>query len=44
LVYTSKTGVKPENYALSSIMFGAILILLLIINIKEKKKNTEGNY
>lgn len=44
LVYTSKTGVKPENYALSSIMFGAVLILLLIINIKEKKKATEGNY
>ncbi len=44
LVYTSKTGVKPENYALSSIMFGAILILLLFINIKEKKKATEGNY
>lgn len=44
LVYTSKTGVKPENYALSSIMFGAVLILLLIINIKEKKKVTEGNY
>lgn len=44
LVYTSKTGVKPENYALSSIMFGAILILLLFINIKEKKKSTEGNY
>ncbi len=44
LVYTSKTGVKPENYALSSIMFGAVLILLLIINIKEKKKSTEGNY
>lgn len=42
LVYTSKTGVKPENYALSSIMFGAVLILLLIINIKEKKKTTEG--
>lgn len=44
LVYTSKTGVKPENYALSSIMFGAVLLLLLIINIKEKKKTTEGNY
>lgn len=44
LVYTSKTGVKPENYALSSIMFGAVLILLLIINIKEKKKATEVNY
>ncbi len=43
LVYTSKTGVKPENYALSSIMFGAILILLLFINIKEKKKATEDN-
>jgi len=44
LVYTSKTGVKPENYALSSIMFGAVLILLLIINIREKKKATEVNY
>lgn len=44
LVYTSKTGVKPENYALSSIMFGAILVLLLIINIREKKKATEVNY
>ncbi len=41
LVYSSKTGVKPENYALSAIMFGAVLILLLIINFKEKKKASE---
>ena len=37
LVYSSKTGVKPENYALSSIMFGAIMLLLLIMNLKEMK-------
>lgn len=41
LVYSSKTGVKPENYALSAIMFGAVLVLLLIINLKEKKKALE---
>ncbi|MDD6308639.1 MAG: ABC transporter permease [Clostridia bacterium] len=41
LVYSSKTGVKPENYALSAIMFGAVLVLLLIINLKEKKKVIE---
>lgn len=38
LVYSSKTGVNPENYALSSLMFGAVLILLLIMNFKDGKK------
>ena len=42
LVYTSKTGVKPENYALSSIMFGMVLILLFIINFKDGKKKKQN--
>jgi len=41
LVYSSKTGVNPENYALSTLMFGAVIILILIMNLKDiKKKKT----
>lgn len=42
LVYSSKTGVNPENYALSSLMFGAVLILLLIMNFKDREKNKKN--
>ncbi|MBQ7718320.1 MAG: ABC transporter permease subunit [Clostridia bacterium] len=34
LVYSSKTGVNPENYALSSLMFAAVIILLLVMNLR----------
>ena len=41
LVYSSKTGVNPENYALSTLMFGAVIILILVMNFKDiKKKKT----
>lgn len=47
LIYAStKTGIKPVYNALSAIMFSAVLILLVIINIRqlnaEKKKSSEG--
>ena len=42
LVYSSKTGVNPENYALSTLMFGAVIILLLVMNFKAiKTKKTK---
>ncbi len=46
LIYAStKTGIKPVYNALSAIMFLAVLVLLVIINVRqfkaEKKKNTE---
>ena len=40
LVYSSKTAVNPENYALSSLMFAAVIILLLIMNFKGYRKET----
>lgn len=42
LVYTmTKRGIKPEINALSTIMFGAILVLLLIINLKDNKSKAK---
>ena len=38
LVYSAKTGVNPATYALSSLMFGAVIILLLIMNFKDNKR------
>ncbi len=38
LVYSSKTAVNPENYALSSLMFAAVIILLLIMNFRSNKE------
>ena len=38
-----KKGIKPEIYALSTIMFMTILILLLIINYLSDKKNNLKN-
>ena len=35
-----KKGIKPEMYALSTIMFGTVLILLILINYLSDKKNT----
>lgn len=41
-IYTEvKKGIKPEMYALSTLMFGAVLLLLLIVNYAPKKKETE---
>ena len=43
-IYTEvKKGIKPEMYALSTLMFGAVLLLLLIVNYAPKKKeNADG--
>lgn len=39
-IYTElKKGVKPEMYALSTIMFVVVLIILIIINIKPARRN-----
>ena len=41
-IYTEvKKGIKPEMYALSTLMFGAVLLLLLFINYAPKKKESE---
>lgn len=38
-IYTEvKKGIKPEMYALSTLMFITVLILLILINYKPKKK------
>lgn len=38
-IYTEvKKGIKPEMYALSTIIFIAVILLLLIVNIKPAKK------
>lgn len=39
LIYTSKMGLKPEFRALSTIIFGVILVLLIIVNIVALKKS-----
>ena len=39
-IYTEvKKGIKPEMYALSTIIFVAVLLLLLFINKKPGKKD-----
>ena len=43
-IYTEvKKGIKPEMYALSTIIFTAVLILLLLINHTPKEKKKERN-
>jgi spermidine/putrescine transport system permease protein len=38
-IYTEvKKGIKPEMYALSTLIFVAVLLLLLIVNYKPKPK------
>lgn len=40
-IYTEvKKGIKPEMYALSTLMFGAVLLLLLFVNYAPKKKES----
>lgn len=40
-IYTEvKKGIKPEMYALSSLIFVSVLILLLLVNYTPKKKNS----
>jgi spermidine/putrescine transport system permease protein len=34
-----RKGIKPEMYALSTLVFVAVLILLLLVNYKPKAKN-----
>ena len=45
-IYTEvRKGIKPEMYALSTLIFGAILILLLLLNFTKngsRKKNKTG--
>lgn len=45
-IYTEvKKGIKPEMYALSTLMFAAVLLLLLIINYKPKNQSRNNtNY
>ena len=35
-----RKGIKPEMYALSTLVFITVLLLLLIVNYKPKQKNT----
>ena len=43
-IYTEvKKGIKPEMYALSTIIFVAVLILLILVNRPEKIKDEEPN-
>ena len=36
---SKKVGINPANYALSALMFGAVLIILLIMNFKDSKRS-----
>ena len=39
-IYTEvKKGIKPEMYALSTLLFVSVLLLLLLINIAPNAKN-----
>ncbi len=39
-IYTEvRKGIKPEMYALSTLLFVSVLVLLLIVNVKPKEKN-----
>ena len=45
-IYTEvKKGIKPEMYALSTIIFVTVLVLLLLVNLSQEKKekNLQGN-
>ena len=45
-IYTEvKKGIKPEMYALSTIIFVTVLVLLLLVNLspEKKEKNLRGN-
>jgi spermidine/putrescine transport system permease protein len=44
-IYTEvKKGIKPEMYALSTLMFVTVLLLLLLINYKPKSKAAKPNH
>ena len=46
LIYTAKMGLKPEFRALSTVIFGIIFIILIIVNVvalKKQKNNKRGN-
>ncbi|MBO4897249.1 MAG: ABC transporter permease subunit [Clostridia bacterium] len=36
---SKKVGINPANYALSALMFGAVIIILLIMNFKDSKRS-----
>ena len=41
MIYTAlKKGIKPEMYALSTILFLIALLLLLLMNYRSSKKST----
>ena len=41
MIYTElKKGIKPEMYALSTILFLIALLLLLLMNYRSSKKST----
>lgn len=42
-IYTEvRKGIKPEMYALSTLLFVSVLVLLLIVNVKPQKKTTDA--
>ena len=44
-IYTEvKKGIKPEMYALSTLIFVAVLTLLLLINLSPDKKTSAGSH
>ena len=43
-IYTEvRKGIKPEMYALSTLLFVSVLVLLLLSNVKPQKKRTAAN-
>ncbi len=42
-IYTEvRKGIKPEMYALSTLLFVSVLLLLLLINVRPKEKSTKA--
>ena len=40
-IYTEvRKGIKPEMYALSTLLFVSVLVLLLLVNVKPQKKRS----
>lgn len=43
-IYTEvRKGIKPEMYALSTLLFVSVLVLLLLVNVKPKEKSSRVN-
>ena len=44
MLYTElRKGIRPEMYALSTLLFGIALLLLLLINFRSARKNDIHN-